>query len=179
MRLFVSIDPPARICLELAKWVPDNPGIRKTAPGNIHLTLLFLGEQTREKAEEICECLEEISFTPFEITVRELGAFPDKSNPSVIWAGADRNTELLKLQKSIEGLLSQFTKREEKPFRPHFTLARVTSPALIGTDIFSGSPVPLSFDVSGFSLKKSVLKPSGAEHEVWKKFPQGKPTREV
>ena len=179
MRLFVSIDPPAQIRLELAKWVPDNPGIRKTAPENIHLTLLFLGEMTREKGDEIFESLEKVSFTPFEITVRGLGAFPDKSNPSVIWAGTERSPELIRLQKRIKNRLTPFAKEEEKSFRPHLTLARVTKPALAGPDIFSDTPLPLTFGVSGFSLKKSVLRPSGAVHKVWKRFPSDKPTREV
>lgn len=172
MRLFVCIEPPVQIRLQLAKWVSDIPGIRKTAPANIHLTLLFLGEQSGEKGDEICECLQKVSFSPFQITVKGTGAFPDKISPSVIWAGADRNPELLRFQKKIENQLSQFTKGDGQSFSPHFTLARVSDPvALAGTVFFSDTPEQLSFNVSGFSLKKSELRPSGAVHEVWKRFP--------
>ncbi|PWN07738.1 RNA 2',3'-cyclic phosphodiesterase [Rhodohalobacter mucosus] len=172
MRLFVSIDPPSQIRKQLAAWIPDNSGIKKTAPRNMHLTLLFLGEQSREKSHIICESLQKVRFRSFQMTVQEIGAFPDKRSPAVVWAGAEGTPELFNLQKKIENQLSLFTEPDLRPFRPHITLARVKNPARVtGEDIFSASPAPLSFNVSGFSLKNSVLESSGAVHRVLKKFP--------
>ena len=173
MRLFVSIDPPKEICQLLAERVPDIPGIRKVKTEQIHLTLLFLGEQSGDNIHRIREALDEIRFEPFEVTVNELGVFPDSGNPSVLWAGLEESSDLIRLQKEISDVLSKFTKSENeaRSYKPHITLARLKNiSATECREIISEPFDSITFRVTGFKLKKSVLRKSGAEHETLKVY---------
>ena len=156
---------------ELAGWLPDIPGIRKTPTDNIHLTLLFLGDRNREERKVISESLAGIYFEPFEITVNRTGAFPDKRRPSIIWAGSVKNPELIRLQKDIRDRLSRFAAGNNRSFKPHFTLAKVSElSALNEVNIFKKNHAAISFHVTEFSLKKSTLRPRGEGHSVVKNF---------
>jgi 2'-5' RNA ligase len=171
MRVFVSIDPPAGIRRKLAGWVPDSPAVRKTEPGQIHLTLLFLGEQSESSTQGIIDILGRVRFEPFYLTITGLGAFPDTSNPSVIWAGVAFSPELTRLQNEIEYRLSEYVPDEKRTFKPHITLARAENMSSERRKkIFSQKHESIAFSVNGFSLKNSVLRAAGAEHEVLKIF---------
>ena len=53
---------------------------------NLHFTLKFLGNIEPTLVEEIYSEMKKIPFSPFEIHLKTVGAFP-ASRPRVIWAG--------------------------------------------------------------------------------------------
>lgn len=173
MRLFVSIDPSREVRLQLSQWLPELKELRKTAQEQLHLTLLFLGDQSGDAVSEIQVLLEEIPFEPFEMSISGIGAFPNNRYPSVIWAGAEEHPEMMKLQNEISEKLAGYMPRVPvKPFHPHITLARVKDKKRLNDKkIFSLKTDPLKFPAKGFSLKRSVLQPEGAVHEVIKSYP--------
>jgi len=105
------------------KWV--NPAI-------IHLTLKFLGEITNEKIDDVKIALDAIASraAPFDLSIKDIGAFPQVEHPKVLWVGLDKGSrETVSLASGVDEALSQigFTK-EERPFSPHLTIGRVRSP---------------------------------------------------
>jgi 2'-5' RNA ligase len=103
--------------------------IRWVAPENIHLTFKFLGEVDASRMVELTGALEKSTegFTPFALTVRGLGSFPNARHPNVIWAGLNsqvaRAIELARRVEDTFGLLG--FPQEPRPFSPHLTLGRI------------------------------------------------------
>lgn len=172
MRLFVSVDPPPSVQLQLSQWLPEINGVKKTPPGQLHLTLLFLGNQPDDAVPDIVARLQEITFDPFEISISGIGAFPNTRYPSVIWAGTEGDPSLMKLQNDISDKLAGYQRDDSvKPFHPHITLARVKNRKdLKGRKIFSMNTDTMHFRAEQIWLKKSELHPEGAVHEVIKSF---------
>jgi len=101
--------------------------LKQVKPQNIHLTLRFLGDISPAMIDAIYEEMKQVSFTPFTIELRGLGAFPKLTYPRVVWAGirkgADELTDVFEqLEPRLRGL---GFKPDTKGFSPHLTIARV------------------------------------------------------
>jgi 2'-5' RNA ligase len=170
-RLFIAIDLPAPLASELASLVQPFPGARFVRREQLHLTLRFLGEVVPEAQRALeSQLVERVIAQKFTLAVHGGGVFPDRRRPHVLWAGIEPSRALLELQASIEGAVQLAgLAREEKPFHPHVTLARLKGPArseveraLETLSRFSAAP----FAVTAFRLYSSVLSDSGATHAV-------------
>ncbi len=105
--------------------------IRWIDPGQIHLTLFFLGwtdpalqpsmeAQIREAAREAA---------PFSVQVAGLGVFPKPSSPKVFWVGVSSDPALLALQQNLSMRMAALGfSMEARPYRPHLTLGRIKGP---------------------------------------------------
>lgn len=94
---------------------------RFTRTENLHLTLVFLGEADLDAAKS---CLHRLRAVPFEIAIAGLGRFRQPGG-DVLWAGVQPIEGLLRAQKSLEDLARQAGfPVEDRPYRPHLTLAR-------------------------------------------------------
>jgi 2'-5' RNA ligase len=93
-----------------------------------HLTLQFLGNCSSEQIEEICNKLQEIAKrqVPFSLSLSRFGIFGRSEQPRILWVGVDGELEPLhKLQKSVVQAMQPLGfQPENRPFRPHITLAR-------------------------------------------------------
>ncbi len=103
--------------------------LKMVKPQNIHLTVRFLGNISPSMVDAIHEEMKQLSFTPFEIELTGLGAFPKLTYPRVVWAGirkgADKLTDVFEqLEPRLRGL---GFKPDRKGFSPHLTIARVRS----------------------------------------------------
>jgi 2'-5' RNA ligase len=141
-------------------------------PGNIHLTLKFLGDIYADNVEKINTALEEAvkGTTTFNIEVRGLGVFPNMNRIQVIWVGLYGELEKLgRLQKRIETSLESLGfPPENRPFTPHLTLARVRDYArpeerqkigqLISTTSFEGK---YTINITAVNLMRSELTREG------------------
>ena len=144
--------------------------IRWVRPGNIHLTLKFLGDVSRQDVDRIAVTMVETvkPFPPISLSARGVGVFPSIKRPRVLWVGLDGQTEpLVRLQKALdEGLGAIGFPREARPFKGHLTLGRVKGridSRKLGAaiDRFSGFESE-TFRVDRIHLLKSDLKPAGA-----------------
>jgi 2'-5' RNA ligase len=161
MRLFVALDLPWALKQRLALLAGGVPGARWVPPENFHLTLRFIGETPKHRAEEIDEALLAIRARGFSLAIAGIGTFAKGGRAVTLWAGVERNTALDHLQAKIETALQRAgCEPERRRFSPHVTLARldnVPEATLAGFvqahNLFRAEPVP----VEHFTLFSSHL----------------------
>lgn len=144
--------------------------VKWVEPNNIHLTLKFLGEITDEKAEKVKSILDAIGsqIRPFEISLKDVGAFPKIEYPRVIWAGLDKGAgEAKALAARIDEELAKIGfQPETRPFASHFTIGRVRSAKnkdalkekMTGLELPTGN----SQAIKSVALFQSTLTPRGS-----------------
>lgn len=157
MRLFyaVMLDENCKMALDsccraLGPYLEKG---RFTRPENLHLTLVFLGEADLDAAKS---CLYRLQAASFELVIAGLGRFRQPGG-DVLWAGVQPKGGLLRAQKSLEALARQTGFAiENRPYRPHLTLARGVSLAA-GTDLSGLEPLLPScrMQVKAVSLMES------------------------
>lgn len=104
-------------------------------PGNMHLTLVFLGEVDARESPRICEAVATVAkpIAPFSFTVAGLGAFPTPRRPRTLIARVDEGAkELSAIHAALEPALLALGsyRREERAYTPHITLGRVRREAV-------------------------------------------------
>jgi 2'-5' RNA ligase len=147
--------------------------VRWVRAGNIHLTVIFLGNVREEDIEGIGSAAGEVcrAFAPFEVALQGVGLFPDQRRPRVIWLGLGGDLERLSaFRDDLQEALGPFgVKREKRAFRPHLTLGRFKAKKKMPPPLVEGlreyrdleSPV---WSLAELVLFKSTLKPGGAEY---------------
>lgn len=138
-----------------------------TKPANLHITLKFLGEIPDTLAERVAKALEQITFAPFSVGLRGLGAFPNERRPRVIFLRVGQgSSELVELARRVEQVTEKLGfPRESRPFVPHATVARVKrlGPRFSLRELvekYSSTNIG-TVRVEHFKLKRSVLTPQG------------------
>src|SRR3989304_9646158 len=63
---------------------------------NIHVTVRFLGDISTSMVEKIFEAMKTAQFTPFNIKIQGLGAFPNTQYARVVWAGMTEGSDQVK-----------------------------------------------------------------------------------
>lgn len=183
MRLFVALEIPEPVRREVARrmaGVRDRlPRARWVDPDNIHLTLLFLGETPEDRVPVLSEKLREAFARHPPVTVRlsEGGTFPPKRPARVAWVGLEAPEELAAVQADAVAAAVEAVgfQPEDRPFRPHVTLARCDPNwprDAIGkfTTAFPGEIGP-PFTVDRGVLMSSKLSPKGSRYSVVEAFP--------
>lgn len=139
-------------------------GGRPHPPGNLHITLSFLG-----RVDDVSqECVElgagEIAVPTFELTLDRFGYWP---KPRVMWLGCTETPEpLLQLAGALNQVMIQCgLKPEERPYHPHLTLLRKAQRSPTVT-----APV-VQWTVDSFVLCESVSTPTGVEYRVLRRWP--------
>ena len=111
----------------LRKTLPK-PLVHWVTPGNVHLTLKFLGDVAPSRLEQLAQFLKKGigSLGPFPMPIGMFGAFPDSRRARVLWIGIQAPPALVTLQKEVDAIAAQLGYApEERPFSPHLTIGRV------------------------------------------------------
>jgi 2'-5' RNA ligase len=131
-RTFIAlkIEPGKEIleCMEYLKKGLQGERIKWVDPGNLHITLKFLGDTDPGQIEETRRILDETTplFNAPCLAFRGLGLFRNLRSPKVLWMGMDANPILQDLKKSLDLKLgSMGFPPEDRPFNPHLTLGRI------------------------------------------------------
>ena len=197
-RLFLAVplaqDVQQLVTNEIATLGAEGWPVRWVQPETSHLTLHFLGETERERAELVRLALPDVAGAhgPFDLRTAGLGVFPNFRRPRVLWLGLHGPVHRLEaLQRDIGGALRRlgFAVGDE-PYHPHITLGRVRNDdgdlvrlrdlpeAVKGrfVDQSSGAaitPPSVPVAVREVVLMRSHLGKSGARHEPLATFPLG------
>ena len=180
IRAFIAVELPEGLKKELTELevqLKKNspPVVRWVDPSSIHITLKFLGEISTDSIDELMMAIEEAvqGIQPFQLQIREVGAFPGLDRAQVLWVGVKGDVDkITQLQKRIEANTEQLGfPRETRAFTPHLTLGRVRDEArpsdrqrlgkLLTDTTFSALH---NVDVDSVNLMKSQLTPAGAIH---------------
>ena len=174
MRVFVALDIPEDIRRSISdlrsRLEGHCPQARWVRAESMHLTLKFMGEVAPERIENIRAALAAVrSGSPVQMEFRGVGFFPNERHPRVCWVGISASPNLAGLAAEIERRLEQLgAPREQRPFRPHLTLARFRSEdglPRLREAIGQLEHVELgSMTAEKLHLYESRLKPGGAEY---------------
>jgi RNA 2',3'-cyclic 3'-phosphodiesterase len=188
MRAFVAVDLAEDVRTALAREqarfkavCAPNRDIRWTRPEGLHLTLKFLGSIETERVRPVIAALQALEpFAPFMVEVRGFGFFPDARRPRVFWVGLEASSALGELAVRVETALEPLgVERENRPFKPHLTLARFDRPLTPSalTAALNESTVESfgSFEVTEFFLFESRIRSGGAEYFKLERFPTSPP----
>lgn len=142
--------------------------LRVVKPGQLHLTLVFIGEVPEERVPVLTSTLAEpIPVPPFELEIGLPGVFPADGAPRVLWLAVSRGaTELARLHEVVSARLETLgIPRERRPYQPHLTIGRWRdrAPARLRHALVPGGPVPIE-RVDAVTLFRSRLGPGAPEH---------------
>src|SRR5438067_201929 len=130
LRLFVGIEFPPELKLRLSLLCSGVAGARWVDPGNLHLTLRFIGEVDEGLAADADEALMRVKARPFTLQLAGTGVFGG-NRPHALWVGVERDPALVALRDKIElALIRVGLEPEGRRFAPHVTLARLRAPVL-------------------------------------------------
>ena len=129
MRLFVAVIPPRPVVLELRAALTTlphgDPALRWCRPETWHVTLAFLGDVPEDALDDLKERLGRAAArnTPMELALAGGGHFGGRT----LWTGVQGDRDRLgRLAESVNSVARRcHIKVDERPFRPHLTLARV------------------------------------------------------
>lgn len=164
MRLFYAIWPDDYTREKLAS-VSRNLDVGKVIPPeNLHITLLFLGHVQDEPKMAMLSGTDTIKCQKFWLKLSRFGCF---RRSGVFWMAPDNIPgELINLVNKLSKLaVMNKIIVEDRPYRPHVTLARK-----IKTRIHLKSQ-DFAMHVSKFSLVESKTLPQGAKYRVLKTWP--------
>ena len=151
-----------------------------TKAPSLHLTLVFIGYVSDEQMLEICRVTKEAAakFEPFFINFRRIVLGPPGKAPRMIWLEGEASQELTEFKKELEAALidcdSGFYRAENRPFKPHITLARVKAGRWREANINQADieqNLDAQVEVGGIDVMESDLKSDGAEYAVLKACP--------
>lgn len=186
-RTFIAVTPDEPILDALENGVRklrhsiDAPGIRWESRNKWHITLCFLGDVIVTAIPELSDSLEAVCAeqTVFPSKVEGFGAFPSLKRPRILWAGIDdREKHLSVIQKTVTDASTRFgARKEDKPFRPHLTVARVRTEDHRVLSQIAPAVQPLthtdfgSWEVASVELWRSTLQSGGSMYELLARFP--------
>ncbi len=136
IRSFVAVelsdeakDVLVRLQSRLKEVIPPKT-LRWTPPKNIHLTLHFLGDVSRDVLEPATLALQDVAtrISPFSLQLSNLGCFPNTRRPRIVWVGLSGDMQILvRLHKELGIQLQKGIgfQPESRPFKPHLTIGRV------------------------------------------------------
>lgn len=177
LRTFIACPLPESVTEELAGVQNCLRNLRMplrwVKPGNIHLTLKFLGDLPRGLLPAVERAMAAAAETqaPFTLRGAGLGCFPNPQRVRVVWVGLAGDTpSLANLQQTLAEELADLDPdrfpRSKRSFRGHLTLGRVKGrlplrkilEALKQCGGFDSEP----FRVERLVMYQSDLRPTGA-----------------
>jgi 2'-5' RNA ligase len=138
VRAFCAVELPSEV---RARAVEHMTRLRDAVPyaragwervEKLHVTLKFLGEVASNQIEALSDAASRAiqKTRPFILALEGAGAFPPRGVPRILWLGInDSSGALSELQKHLEEECERAGfAREERPFHPHLTIARIRTP---------------------------------------------------
>ncbi len=177
-RCFVALPVPTDVAAEVderqaslhdawpdARWVP---------PGDLHLTLAFIGALVVDRLPAVGAALGEVaaSTAPFEIALHGASAFGGRGRARVAWLGIGEGRAAVRDLAAAIG--SALAMEPGAASRPHLTLARrapVELVAALSERFADGRP---TWTVDELVLYRSHLGPPRSRYEVLARWPFGR-----
>ena len=168
VRLFTALELPEHMRAAIRTWSEqalDDPVIRPVATGALHVTLAFLGHLPERVVPELAGIVQALQ--PSRIGMRmqsALVAIPPR-RPR-LYALALDSPGAVALQAALATRLAAagHYEREQRPFWPHVTVARLRARPRGGSPAELPDELLQPFEAVRVSLYRSTLRPEGAEY---------------
>jgi 2'-5' RNA ligase len=179
-RGFIAIDIKATPQIttfekEIAKTGAD---VKLVEPGNIHITVKFLGDTDENHIDAIEQSMKEsvLAIKPFPITLKGTGVFPNQNYMKVLWIGITDEGNMKTIVHAIDEKLAPLGfKKENRGFSPHLTVGRVKTARnkdQLLKVIENYKAVEFTIQkVQSITLKKSELTPKGPIYTTLREVP--------
>jgi 2'-5' RNA ligase len=176
-RIFLAINLPTQIKKKLSEFQKEwaDLPVRWTKENNLHITLIFIGYVSDEEMLEICRLTRQIAqqHQPTEIKLERVCLGPPDRPARMIWIEGEKNPGLVQLKNDLEEALLNSAKsgyrcRENRPFRPHITLARIKQEEwrCLPTKPKINKEISLVFPVTSIEVMQSHLSRGGSDYAV-------------
>jgi RNA 2',3'-cyclic 3'-phosphodiesterase len=182
MRLFTALDLPDEVVHNLESLVgrlKPTARIQWSPPANLHVTTKFIGEFPDDRLPELQTALAALpERPPIKVTVAQLGFFPNERSPRVFWCGIEA-PGLDSLATDTDSATAALgVARENRPFSPHLTLARIKDRPDLHPLHEAIAALPSRdfgrFTARTFFLYRSQLRPTGSVYTKLAEFPFSK-----
>ncbi len=180
MRLFTGLSLPPQALQQaesiLAELRPK-ADIRWSPLSNLHITTAFIGQWDETRLDDLKTALAAIPPTgPISISIPGFGFFPNPHHPAHLFLAVKPEPELTALATAIETTLVGIgAPREDHPYHPHVTLARIAGENIVQLRFQIASMqniFPLAtFEATEFHLYESRPTPAGSVYSVVATFP--------
>lgn len=150
-RLFFALWPEEPIRAEIVARRERLGAVsrRKVPDHNLHLTLVFLGDQPADRVAEIEVAAAAIDCKPFVCVLDRFGWFP---GARVLWLGGEAPDAMRILYAGLfEAMTGLGIRLDRRPLRPHVTLFRK-----VARRAELPRPEPLTWMVERYELIESV-----------------------
>jgi len=173
VRTFIAVEIDAalrqRVVELIAALAAARAEVKWVEPDNLHLTLVFLGENPFEFIENAkAQLAQTAAQTPaFSTSLKSVGVFPNEHSPRVIWLGIEQGRDELVLlaQQTLRRLVTIGFIPEKRPFSAHLTIGRVRAPITNVRTVLDRPYASRAFPVNELMLFQSHLKPTGPVYE--------------
>jgi 2'-5' RNA ligase len=172
-RLFLAFLLPDEAIQALVRWQRDEFGAAERArvvpPGNLHVTIAFLGSRPADELEAIAAALRE---AVAGISAPVLAPVRYRETRSVgMLVCDDEGGRATKIAEGLHRRLEHLGvyEPERRPWLPHLTVVRFRERPRLQPPVPDLGPVT----VSGSAVMHSVLRRSGAQYEVVESVPLG------
>lgn len=164
---------PSDLAAQASAALPDMKILRRVAPELMHVTLAFVGRVPDSSLDDVVAAAgEAVAGAPaFTLELGALGQFPERGRPHVVWLGFADSAPLVDLaERARRTLETHAVAFDDKPFRPHLTLARVRDDADrvaerdLSIALRAAVPPRGSFVVDAIRVVESVLSPKGPRY---------------
>ncbi len=174
VRLFVGLEIPDTLAHALDQARGGVEDVHWQRDDQLHLTLAFIGDVSKNIMREIEGELARVSFDPFELCLNGVGMFGKIGNPKALWANVEDKKPLQHLHEKIMQVLDPLDLGlDHRKYKPHVTLARFKKNAQsrVGDWLVlnEGLKSP-SETVQHFSLFSSELTNDGSYYAVESRY---------
>jgi RNA 2',3'-cyclic 3'-phosphodiesterase len=165
LRLFTAVPLPGSIRHQLSEWTSANkkhyPFQKWAHPDDVHITLVFMGDTEENKIPAIKDDLQAsvTTLSPFTLSLTGIGTFGPPAAPSILWTGLEGQMErLTELQKAVQAaLVGLGFPKEDRPYRPHITLARRYNGSTPWSQVRSKLSVPFPLSGTEWTCDRIIL----------------------
>ncbi len=96
-----------------------------TSIGNLHLTLIYIGETSQDELKDIKKKLKEVSVNHFNYLTNKIKYFIKGDNQKIIYLGVEKSDQLLNLYRQVVVKLNDLGHQFHlEKYTPHITLGR-------------------------------------------------------
>ncbi|KQT31234.1 2'-5' RNA ligase [Sphingomonas sp. Leaf412] len=176
-RLFVALRPPRAIRAILTAAMGGVPGARWQDDEQLHVTIRFLGEVARDRAEDIATALSHVAAPVAAARVEGVGAFDRRGRVDTLWARVLPVEPLAALHRKVDQALSRAgVAPDTRRYLPHITVARLPrggqDPVATAHWIADHAALAVpAFTLDHLYLYESHVRSDGARYEAIARWP--------